>query len=795
MLSMKLKRVCGFFCAVILLASVLTAMPYGEASAYSDIGSAELSSQVTILSSLGIINGFPDGSFRPDARLTRAQLSKLAVAALGANDQTELFKDYTIFPDVKSSHWAAPFINYMVKQKGIIKGFPDGTFKPEANVTFAQAVTILMRTLGYKDEHVGLNWPSSYLDRASLIGLSKGVSAKADDALTRGQAACLFYNMLLTKTVDGDGKAGTEFISTLTKSSVKEAVMLSVTETLFDGTKNAVLYGAVGAKTTAVAVKTPLPESFLGLSGSVYLDSDGILVAFLPDEQSVKEFTLGVCEADALVSSDGERIKLEEDAQLYFKRAWKSYGDAWIDLKPGSGVKVFYSKAGEIQYAFVMDTDTTGSDVITIALDTDRTDDEALAKRMSGKITSVYKNGETAQASDLRRDDILSYDKRTGVLSVSDCKLRGVVEYVLPNLESPKKLKMLNTEFELLARAQSQIKSFKAGDRIIALLSYDNKIASVMKWDKLSFFTYGIVESDGRVRVLGGPVIGEKAASEDDSKGTPVSSLAAGTFVRISQEKIGEVTVSAANDSGVSFQSLDLASGKYGQNTIAKGAVFIDRAIINGPSVVVKRKDISLSKIPSDRLLNVITNSAGQACAFVMDDVTGDCFRYGFINIYRELDKNVPEMIPELDANGDPKKDSNNEIIMKKNPAYPSYINYIALKNSDGEIKTGEVLASAGVQSGSIAGLAVQGIQYKTKELLSVKDITRSDFESGDDGDFIMISGERMPVSKDIQIYSAAYGRYLDSLSEARKLSNSFTVYYDRKASEGGKTRFISLNS
>ena len=60
-----------------------------------------------------------------------------------------------MFPDVKPSHWAAAYINMAAKGKNIIAGYADGLFHPDRTVTVGQAVTILLRMLGYKDEDVG----------------------------------------------------------------------------------------------------------------------------------------------------------------------------------------------------------------------------------------------------------------------------------------------------------------------------------------------------------------------------------------------------------------------------------------------------------------------------------------------------------------------------------------------------------------------------------------------------------------------------------------------------------------
>ena len=111
---------------------------------------------------------------------------------------------------MKPSHWAAPYINMASKGKAIIAGYADGLFHPDRTVTVGQAVTILLRLLGYKDENVGGIWPQGYMAVGQTIGLTNGVSTDPYAPLTRGQAAQLFLNLLRAEMREG-GK----YISTI----------------------------------------------------------------------------------------------------------------------------------------------------------------------------------------------------------------------------------------------------------------------------------------------------------------------------------------------------------------------------------------------------------------------------------------------------------------------------------------------------------------------------------------------------------------------------------------------------
>ena len=194
------KRIVSALLALCLLASLGT-LPAAAAGAntartFSDVTDLDTAAEIETLQLLGVLDGFSDGSFRPAATLTRAQFCKMAVYAMGCGRELGKYSTVTVFPDVKPSHWAASYINLASKGKAIILGFADGYFRPNSTVTYAQAVTILMRQLGYTDADVGGLWPAGYLAEAESIGLTRNLAFTANAALTRGDAAKLFANLL-----------------------------------------------------------------------------------------------------------------------------------------------------------------------------------------------------------------------------------------------------------------------------------------------------------------------------------------------------------------------------------------------------------------------------------------------------------------------------------------------------------------------------------------------------------------------------------------------------------------------
>ena len=279
-----------------MLASLLV-VPAGAASAattrFSDITDNYTATAIETLRLMGVLDGYGDGTFRPNAVLTRAQFCKMAVYAMNGSSELGRYSTVTIFPDVKPSLWAASYIN-MAAKKGVIAGFADGKFKPNQTVTAGQAVTILMRGLGYKDENMGGVWPQGYMAEAQTCGLLKSTGiTSAYSALTRGQAAKLFLNLFEAKRGTGEG-AVVLFNYTLGEDEVYL--------TNLDAGKGTL---TAGGKTYDMAHPVT-STSLIGSKGKVVLNGDGDILTFLPITG-----TSGISNAAVIIGANGSALGLD----------------------------------------------------------------------------------------------------------------------------------------------------------------------------------------------------------------------------------------------------------------------------------------------------------------------------------------------------------------------------------------------------------------------------------------------------------------------------------------------------
>jgi len=180
----------------LLLMCTMLAWVAGSALAanFEDTEGTDYEDACITLSTLGILQGYPDGEFKPDNTITRAEFAAVAIRALGLDQAAKYAAGETMFPDVSATHWASGYVNIAVDQ-GLIRGYPDGTFRPGAEVTYAESIAILVRVLGYEQAVKG-TWPTNYLIKGFELGVTDGVQFSAGNPATRGDVALFTDNSL-----------------------------------------------------------------------------------------------------------------------------------------------------------------------------------------------------------------------------------------------------------------------------------------------------------------------------------------------------------------------------------------------------------------------------------------------------------------------------------------------------------------------------------------------------------------------------------------------------------------------
>ena len=223
----NLKKVLALVLAVVMIMSVVTV---ASAKTYKDADAEAFKSYadaIDALSSLKILDGFEDETFKADGTLTRAQAAKIVAivhnAATNGRIQSDIADLYSNaqnpFVDCNTS-WALPYINYC-RITGLADGMTATTYAPKREVTGVQFLKLMLTTLNFdtaKEGYTGTGWDINVLNRANEIGLTAGLEKgwKAIAPIKRGEAAQVLYNALTAYLVEYGQKVKNNYVNDTT---------------------------------------------------------------------------------------------------------------------------------------------------------------------------------------------------------------------------------------------------------------------------------------------------------------------------------------------------------------------------------------------------------------------------------------------------------------------------------------------------------------------------------------------------------------------------------------------------
>lgn len=178
---------------IISIMIVLSMFGNGIVFAYNDIYDDNLKETVSDLSRFNIIDGYVDGTFKPDGSITRAEFCKI-ICTTGIYDIVT--ENTSEFNDVSATHWAVDYI-YTAKNIGIIDGTSKTTFAPESYITYEQAIKMIVAALGYNDEAAQKGgYPTGYITVANELGILDGIQLINTNYATRADIARIVRNAL-----------------------------------------------------------------------------------------------------------------------------------------------------------------------------------------------------------------------------------------------------------------------------------------------------------------------------------------------------------------------------------------------------------------------------------------------------------------------------------------------------------------------------------------------------------------------------------------------------------------------
>lgn len=484
-----IKKITALLLALILAGG-------GSALAYNDTAAdLQLDRAVNMLSSLNIISGMGDGGYHPYEYLTRAQFAKIAVYLMGREESA--VSTAVPFTDVPAGHWAMGYIG-LVSADGIIAGYPNGTFGADEQITCAQAVTVVVRTLGFGGEDVGYRWPDGYLEKAQAIGLLDGVNVGDLNApITRGEAAKLCYNALFC-----DMKTGGELISMRKVTRAEDVVVIADAETDVSLPTGTISTSAGNFRVTA---DSNVPADMVGTKGDLYYDSDGDVIVYTPDPETVRTLIV----TSTLMNADANRVEiyytengkagsesLALNHPIYNEGAAMTVGTGYKLMTEGSELKLYYDDRGSLQRGLLSTHTMLGP--VTVEGDGFSAADSFGITDLSS--LRVIRKGLSASLADIRRFDVLYYAANTNTLYAYDDKVTGIYDEALPIKANVTSIVLSGTTYELatqtaINKLNESKGAFAINDRVTLLRGRNGEIVDAVDTDAADTQSYGVIQN------------------------------------------------------------------------------------------------------------------------------------------------------------------------------------------------------------------------------------------------------------------------------------------------------------
>lgn len=323
-----MKKMSRIITLLVVFAMVLSSVNVfaeetAKVTAFSDVPSGTpVADAVAKLVGYGVINGYEDGTFKPDNTITRAEFAAIITRFKGIEASSNATTGFADLDNDESRAWARPYVK-AAADAGIINGFEDGTFRAGEPVTYEQAVKMIICAIGYepvaKSEYnkqqalnnPTLTWSTGYIMAASKNGITKNAAtANVTAPAARGVVAVLTSNAYevpkLNQNVDANGNISYEkdegtygddqyntqekiegIVTATCYTSLEEAdAGLDINEIVIDVNKE----GETTYEMSDALVKSADVEALLGKKVIAYYAKDEYaLTSIVEDKNSVME--------------------------------------------------------------------------------------------------------------------------------------------------------------------------------------------------------------------------------------------------------------------------------------------------------------------------------------------------------------------------------------------------------------------------------------------------------------------------------------------------------------------------
>lgn len=784
-----MKRLLCFTLAVVMTFGI---MPEAMA-AYTDISvSNEYYNSALRLQDLGIIEGYDDGTFRAGENITRAEFTKVIVCMMDKETEAKTLTAAPAFSDVENGYWASTYINYAVSQD-ILSGYSDGSFGPVKNISFAEALTVLLRTIGYKESDVGYFWPNNYMDAAASLGISAGMNYQADEAITRGDAAIMIDRALFAKPSQSvASNTGKEtYLETIGYTVLEDALILD-NDT---GSNNiSILAGnlKLGSASTYVG-RTQMKIEEGEVYNHAVIDKDGYLAAvngYTDTTSDTKSETATVNRLTGntieYTATDGRKstYKADDNFVMYYNNSKMTFATAKNYLTGGTEI-TFYGKGYGLWNVAVIGS--TG-DIDPVLASHNYGDDDVTMEgiTINKENLIVYRDGKSATLNDIEVYDAVYYNTKTNTMDVYSKKVTGVYYDAKPSKAYVEIVTVGGKDYEIgyseaTGRLDASTGAFEIGDKITLILGKDDKIVFVTdNAGGVDYFSCGVVISSETKTA-------ESGSNEGNTEFVTSMFMANGEVQEIVTSKLykdnvgdlmrisyadGKATLSymSQNKKNTYTGTIDVENRTIGKRYVLKDAVIIQRVSDEDAAIaeceLLDFDKLTATKIDEGQILNVVTANAFGDIAILYVKNLETAYTYGVVTGFERNAENAVT-------------------------AYKIFADGVVSSYSVNNIATISTQVGAGVGFSTENG--------NLKKITSMVNIDSSGKVDAVEGGRIMLDGVIYKMAPEVFIADITSNTNIRSITidELAKMSDikSVNLYSDKTVTNGGLIRVITIKT
>ena len=757
-------------CLIVALSMLLGSYPmlsFASDAEYNE------ESAITLVKTLDIMVGNENGDMELDKNVSRAEFAKIAVVMSEFRKTVATAGTTSVFSDCTFKHWASPYVRVAVTN-GIITGYPDGTFRPENTVALEEAVTIMLKLLGYTNDDFGTSWPYGQMGIAQSAHILDNVDKNIGDTLKRRDVLKIVYNTLVANPKNAQS-VSSKYLEKLDCNLYEDAIIIATNEQ-----NNSVTPGYVLTSAGTFKISGTFDADLIGRKGDLVTENGNDYAGFMPSVQTVQKHVVYSKLSDTLVTyCDGAMTSFTVDSNVtaYLDTNKTTYGSVKNTISTGDTIYLMRDASGKVDYITVATNNMEGPYTVTQS--------NWYNYFVSDSSTlSVMRDGVKSSVSDIQTNDIVYYLSDVNTVFAYSRKITGVYEKASPNRDMPTSITVSGTEYTLESAAAfdkvSSNGNCKIGDTITLLIGKDGQVADVMSATASTSSVAGYLVATGTKQFTNadGDLYSSVYASlvcTDGSELEVVTKNDYSSYInKVMNVKFdnGIASLSVAKASNSVYGTADSKAMKIGSSNVADGVNILDISTDDigdepGCYTVTYMQRLDGVYIDANKVLYYSKNSKGEITDLILKNVTGDAFNYGVITNFTESGTSSGMSVSNQMYTCD--------IMGKK---YSCSINY------GSAFKKG-MPAAFTLSNGSIVGMKALNMYSG-----NVKSVNEGSITIGSN---TYLLSDNAAVYKVTSSGSATSAYTILPISELKNnISNySVTAYYDMTQDKGGRIRVI----